>query len=235
MRTKPIFFTVMPMIFAGLAIALPLQIAILYGLSPLDFEAIFSKLTPINIGLIGLFGYAAYATRKLSRHLFVALPFINLVVFINNYIVGSLGADFSIFETTLASSAFFALSLTFYNQTIYKIINEPGARWWQSRPRKELSVPITIHTTTDIIQTKSFDISESGVFAIGDGGLELFQAAKGQEIDLSFHLEGQVLKCRGTIVRKALPKGRYPEGVGIHFSQTDCNFDTWVKEQALAA
>ena len=232
MKTKPMFFNVMPFVFIVLAIALPLQIAMIYRLSPFDFEAIFSKLTPINLLLMLLFGWVAYATKTFDRNIFIALPFINLVVFVNNYIVGSFGSDFSIFETTLASSAFLALSLSFYGRKVYNVINDSSSRWWLTKPRLQVSYPLTIYTTNETIKTKSFDMSESGLFAIGDNNLELFQTSKDQEIDLSIHLDDQVFKFRGKIVRKALSKGKYPEGVGIHFSEVDKQFNSWFQQQA---
>lgn len=234
MKTKPMFFTVMPLVFAALAIALPMQIAIIYNLSPFDFEAIFSKLTPVNLLLMVLFGWVAWGTKNYNRNIFIALPFINLMVFVNNYIVGSFGSDFSIFQTTLASSAFLALSLSFYGQGIYKVINNASERWWMTRPRRKLSVPLTIYTCNETIRTKSFDVSESGLFAVNDNNLELFQTSKDQEIDLNIHVEDQIFKCRGKIVRKALPKGKYPEGVGIHFSNVDQQLNSWLQEQHAA-
>lgn len=234
MNSKPMFFTVMPFVFIALAVAMPLQISVIYDLSPFDFEAIFSKLTPINIMLMFLFAWVAYATKALDRNVFIALPFINLAVFVNNYIVGSFGNDFNIFETTIASSAFMAVSLTFYNQKIYKVLNDRSFRWWQTNPRREMRLPITIHTANDTIRTTTFDISKSGIFALSDNNLELFQTSKDLEIDLNIHVDDRVLKCRGKIVRKTLPKGKYPEGVGIHFSQVDNQWENWLQQQAVA-
>lgn len=234
MKSKPLFFTVMPWVFGILALSLPLQIALMYRLGPLDFEAVFSKLTPLNLVLMAMFAYSAWAIRNFDRNIFLALPFINLAVFVNNYIVGHFGEDFNILETTLASSAFLALSLSFYKSSVYKAINEKSARWWLTKPRRNLSLPLTIHTQKDTIRTKSFDLSETGIFAVNDQNLELFQTPQDQEVDLSIHADEKIFRCRGKIVRKALPKGKYPEGVGIHFSQIDANLDEWLQAQAAA-
>lgn len=235
MKTKPLFFTIMPLVFAALALALPLQIAFVYNLSVFDFEAIFSKLTPLNLMLMALFGWVSYATYHYNKNLFIALPFINFAVFLNNYFVGSYGADFSIFETTIASSAFLGLSLSFYGKSVYQIINDTKARWWLTKPRREVALSVTIYTPSETIKTKTFDVSESGMFAINDTNLELFQTPKDQEVDLNIHANNQVFKCKGKIVRKALRKGKYPEGVGIHFSEIDQDLNLWLENEELRA
>ncbi|MCO4752878.1 MAG: PilZ domain-containing protein [Bacteriovoracaceae bacterium] len=232
MKTKPLFFTVMPAIFLMLALALPVQIALIYQINIFDLTGIFSKLTPLNICLMGMFAWVSFATFKYDKSLFVLLPFVNLAVFVNNYVVGSFGEDFSIFETTVGSTAFLALSVSFYSKSIYRVFNEQNYRWWLSVPRKKLSVPLTIHTSANTIKTKSFDVSETGIFAITDNEFGLFKTAKNQEIELSIHLNDKILQCKGKIVRKSLQKGAYPEGVGIQFSQVDGQLPIWLESQA---
>lgn len=234
MKTKPKFFTYMPFVFGALALSFPLQIAAIYRLSPWEVEAVFSKLTPLNFILMAVFAWSAWAVKTYNRNIFLALPFINLAVFANNYFVGTYGGDFNVFETTLASSAFLGLSLTFYGKSVYRVINDAGSRWWQTKPRSKVSLPLTIHTANDTVRTKSFDVSQTGVFAVNDPQLELFQTSRDQEIEVDFHLEDNVYRCRGKIVRKALPKGIYPEGVGIHFSQMDEKLNEWLENRAAA-
>ena len=232
MKTKPMFFTLMPAVFLVLAIAMPLQISLIYKISPLDFVGIFSKLTPLNILLMATFGWVAYATHSFDKRLFVLLPLLNLAVFANNYFVGAFGQDFSILETSLSSTAFLALSMSFYSKSIYRVFNEKNFRWWQSVPRKKLAVPLTIYTNANTIKTKSFDVSETGIFAVSDSDLDLFKASKEQELELCIHLNDQVLQCKGKIVRKAMSKGTYPEGVGIQFSKVDGDLPGWLQSQA---
>ena len=232
MKTKPMFFNIMPAVFLMLALAMPIQIALIYRINILDFVGIFSKLTPLNIMLMMTFGWVAYATHSFDKKLFLLLPILNLIVFANNYFVGAFGQDFSILETTISSTAFLVLSMTFYSKSIYRVFNEKNFRWWQSVPRKKLAVPLTIYTNSNTIKTKSFDVSETGIFAVSDSDLDLFKASKDQELELCIHLSDQVLQCKGRIVRKALSRGTYPEGVGIQFSKVDGDLPGWLQSQA---
>jgi hypothetical protein len=228
MKNKPMFFSVMPLVLTVLAFSMPAQIAIIYDISIFEFEAIMSKLTPLNYLLMGMFLWLSIATYKIDKNLFILLPFINLFVFLNNYVVGSFGEDFSIVQTTLASSLFLALTLSYYLKDNYKIINDIKTRWWLTSPRNKLKIPLTIISSKDKIKTQSFDVSKSGLFAINDPDFELFQIPKDNIVDITIHTEDNTLKMKGKLVRKALSKGHYPEGVGIQFLEEDPDYQNWL-------
>ena len=156
MNKKPLFFSLMPWILAMITLSMPLQISFIYGISPFDIKAIFSKLTPLNYVLMGLFTWLSYATYKIDKNLFILLPFINLFVFLNNYVVGSFGEDFNIIQTTLASCFFLGMTLMYYLRDNYKIISDLKNRWWLTKPRKQIDVPLTIVGSNELIKTKSY-------------------------------------------------------------------------------
>lgn len=232
MNKKPLFFSLMPWILAMITLSMPLQISFIYGISPFDIKAIFSKLTPLNYVLMGLFTWLSFATYKIDKNLFILLPFINLFVFLNNYVVGSFGEDFNIIQTTLASCFFLGMTLMYYLRDNYKIISDLKNRWWLTKPRKQIDVPLTIVGSNELIKTKSFDLSETGLFALNDPDFELFQLPKNKVVDITIHCGGNNLKMRGKLVRKALRKGHYPEGVGIQFDEVDPQFKDWMQAKA---
>lgn len=232
MKSKPLFFTLMPWMLVFIALSMPLQIAFIYDISLLEFGAIFSKLTPLNYLLMGLFTWLSYATYKIDKNLFILLPFINLFVFLNNYVVGSFSEDFNIIQTTLASCFFLGVTLMYYLRDNYKVISDLKNRWWLTKPRAKINVPLTIVGSNEMIKTKSFDLSESGLFAINDPDFELFQLPKNKVVDITIHCGAQNLKMRGKLVRKALSKGHYPEGVGIQFDEIDPQYKNWMQTRA---
>lgn len=235
MKSKPMFFSLMPLVLMAIALSMPLQVAMIYDISVFEVSAIFSKLTPLNYVLMGLFLWLSIATYKIDKNLFILLPFINLFVFLNNYVVGSFGEDFNIIQTTLASCIFLGLTLSYYFKENYQIISDLKNRWWLTKPRKKMKLPITIISSNDLIKTQSFDLSESGLFAINDPDFELFQLPKNKIVDITIHIEEKSLKMRGKLVRKALSRGNYPEGVGIQFIDEDETFKDWIGDQKMAA
>lgn len=232
MKNKPLFFTLMPWMLALITLSMPLQIAFIYDISLFEIDAIFSKLTPLNYLLMGLFTWLSYATYKIDKNLFILLPFINLFVFLNNYVVGSFGEDFNIMQTTLASCFFLGITLMYYLRDNYKIISDLKNRWWLTKPRQKIGVPLTIVGSNEMIKTKSFDLSETGLFALNDPDFELFQLPKNKVVDITIHCGAQNLKMRGKLVRKALSKGHYPEGVGIQFDEVDPQYKNWMDAKA---
>lgn len=229
------FFTLMPWVLLLITLSMPLQIAFVYDISIFEPQAIFSKLTPLNYLLMGLFTWLGYATYKIDKNLFILLPFINLFVFLNNYVVGSFGEDFNVMQTTLASCFFLALTLMYYVKDHYKVISDLKNRWWLTKPRKKVSLPLTIVGSNELIKTNSFDISETGLFALNDPDFELFQLPKNKVVDITIHCGGKNLKMRGKLVRKALSKGHYPEGVGIQFDEIDPQYKNWIEANTQAA
>ena len=233
MKSKPIFFSLMPLVLISLAASMPLQVALIYDISIFEVSAIMSKLTPLNYVLMGLFMWLAFATYKIDKNLFILLPFINLFVFLNNYVVGSFGKDFNLVQTTLASTLFLVMTLTYYHKDNYKIINELKNRWWLTSPRQKLNLPLTITSAKEKIKTSSFDLSKSGLFALNDPDFELFQLPKDKVVEITIHTDDQTLKMKGKLVRKALSKGHYPEGVGIQFMEDDPAYQKWLSTHEM--
>jgi hypothetical protein len=233
MKSKPIFFSLMPLVLLSLAISMPLQVALIYDISIFEINAIMSKLTPLNYVLMGMFFWLAFATYKIDKNLFILLPFINLFVFLNNYVVGSFGEDFNLIQTTLASTLFLVMTMTYYLKDNYKIINDLKNRWWLTSPRQKVRLPLTITSAKEKIKTSSFDISKSGLFALNDPDFELFQLPKDKIVDITIHTDNQTLKMKGRLVRKALSKGHYPEGVGIQFMEEDPSYQKWLTTQDM--
>lgn len=99
MNQKPLFIPLMAISLILIAISFPIQIAILFDYSFLDFAQIFSKLTPLNYVVIMLLVYTSYLTYKMKPSVFIALPILNLFVFLNNFIVAEYGQIYGHFQT----------------------------------------------------------------------------------------------------------------------------------------
>lgn len=218
MTKKPLFFTLVPLIFAALALSFPLQIMVGYDLSLSQPWAIVSKLTPLNIALMTSFAHIAYMTFAIKSSIFHFLPIVGLLVMMNNYFVATLSEIYTPTQTTLASLIFVGLISSFYKKEIYRCFHQKNFRWWQTTPRKKISIPLTLYSSDNVIKTRTFDISQTGLFAKNDSEEKILQMLKGEELSVIIHLEDSDLHCRAKVVRKTLGAGRYPSGIGINFS-----------------
>lgn len=216
MHNKPKFVLVVANIFIALAISFPVQIMLVYKHGPLDIIPIFTKLTPLNYILMGLFCFTAYLTYTMNKLIFILLPFLNFFVFMNNFIVAEYGQDFTHAQTIVASTAFLMLTLSFYQKDIYNVYNDMKFRWWLTSPRFKKQIPIRVTVDGETYFSKTFDISKTGMFIETDDLYRIFKIENGKEITVRIMKE-RPIDLVAKVVRKSIAKGHYPAGIGIHF------------------
>lgn len=194
---------------------MPLQIMLIYGYGLFDFIPIFTKLTGLNILLMITFLVAAYLTINMNKNIYLLIPIINVLVLGNNYFVARYSEVFGSIECVFASMIFIAISLTYYQHSIVDIFNDISARWWLSSPRQKLELPITIKINERSLTTKTYNLSETGLFMLNDELFEVFKIHKNTEVDMTIHFDSKDIQLAGIVARRSLSRGGYPDGIGI--------------------
>lgn len=217
MKSKPFFFSFMSALFLMLAIAMPIQIVLIYQYSFSDVSAILNKLTTLNWVLMGLFVALSALTYKVNQNVIYLLPVTTLLVTVNNWSVSKYGQNFNLEQTAFATICFLAINLTFYREKVFKCLTLPQFRWWNSDPRTQAAIPIEIKSGLNTIGTFSFDISQTGMFIEEDTLLKLSRLKVGDTIDLSIKLDGKIINKSAKIVRRSNAQGHYPSGIGVQF------------------
>jgi len=221
MNQKPLFIPLMAISLILIAISFPIQIAILFDYSFLDFAQIFSKLTPLNYVVIMLLVYTSYLTYKMKPSVFIALPILNLFVFLNNFIVAEYGQIYGHFQTFFVSSIFLAFSLSYYRKDIYRVYHDLKFRYWLTSPRFKKNLPVDIIFNNHTIHAETFDISKTGLFIKVDPNKELFDINTHQDIDIIIYDKKRKIKLSAYIMRKCMAQGKYPAGIGIKLNHSD--------------
>jgi hypothetical protein len=220
-----------------------MQILCLYGDFPLDAVAIASKLAPLNWLLIGSALVCSYLSYRASPWLPYSLAILAALVIYNNWFVGVIGTDYSLWNTSLASAAFlFPLSLAFTREA-RELRQNPDKRWWLTPTRWPAQVQMRLKVLnkdyerkikSDPIefQIETFDISDGGAFIPfsltpvsltkkhrgASFSSNLTNLAVGTLCYVSLPLSGlSYIQCRAEIVRNAPQRGKYPAGIGIRF------------------
>lgn len=218
MKSKPLFFNVMGVVFLALAISLPLQIWALYQVN--DLGQIFGKLTHLNWAMAVVFTLMAMASFKVNKILLALIPFASSLVFVNNWVVQAYGSDYSPVQTLFASVCFSGLCATFYLPKFNLMLQDSKHRWWIPKPRFKQSLPVQILYDDQKINGISFDISETGIFVQEDHLTELSKIHVGEVLTMQINLPQGLITCEAQVVRKSrLKEGNYPAGVGLKFIQ----------------
>jgi hypothetical protein len=245
MKTRPKRLIALSLCLLAIAASLPLQIMMMYGHTLFEIEAIAAKMAPLNWGIMLLAPLTAYLVFQASPWLMAALPSLTLLVFYNNWLVGSLDADFSPLSAGLASAAFVMLLAGMISREVLQTILNPNSRWWLTPLRKKLMVPVRLKLLTRNHQKKSqeaynefyirtYDLSEGGAFipleqsgsTAGMSEAKTLQAfnvifknlAVGTQCYICLPLKDvSFIQCRAEIVRCTQGRGEYPAGVGVRF------------------
>jgi hypothetical protein len=213
MKTRPRGLNVISILFFGIAIGLPLQVAWMFEHAPWEIVPIGAKLTPLNWAILTLSALSGFLALRASRALLVSLPVLVLLVVYNNWLVGAFGMNYA-FATTLFSSGLFlfVLGISFTRSTLNSIL-EPKLRWWMTPTRLQTRLPVFVWNREGIQQfeTETFDISETGAFIVSR--LEI-----GTKVDVLLPLQNcTAVQCQAEVVRASEPRGKYPAGVGVRF------------------
>lgn len=246
MKTRPKKLIVLAAFLMILACSFPVQVMALYGHSPFELGAIASKLAPLNWAIMLLAPITAVLAYNASPWLIGVLPLLTALVFYNNWLVGSMSADYGAATASLASAGFVVGLALLLNRDALQAILNPTMRWWMTPARKRVDLQIRFKLLSnrrtprksedayDEFYVKTYDLSEGGVFIpveqseqqIGTAeahslqvfGTILRSLAVGTQCYVCLPLKDVTLiQCRAEIVRNTPGRGGYPAGVGLRF------------------
>jgi hypothetical protein len=207
--------TLISILFMFLALGFPLQIMFLYGHGFDEFEAVVDKLTWLNLLCIAGLATSSILAWKASPALRVFQPILLVLVAVNNFVVGYYATDYSALDTTFATLGFLVLNIPLIHAEVRELLRDPTLRWWLRAQRKRMALPVQIDgTRLASIKAETFDLSETGVFIQNER-----ETGIGDVITLRLKF-GTVhqFRCQGRVVRRSEPKGVYPAGVGVEFT-----------------
>jgi hypothetical protein len=214
MRNRPKPVLLLAAFIWSITIAIPLQIAFSYNYSFEDWQAFWLNISQFN-KLIVVLGFLAGALIfQGSKWALGALSLFSILIFWNNYFVGSFGLDHSLTVTTISSIAFAIITATILSLGAFRILIDSSSKPWKIQKRLQVQRPVQI---TPILgksfEASTFDISASGVFVESTKRLKV-----GEIVDLQILInERDVIACSAKVIRKANGKDRYPHGFGMHF------------------
>lgn len=211
MRKRPWTFFLTSLTFAGIAVAFPVQIAVLYGHGFQELPLIFQKLTGFNWVCIACLLMLSYMAWNGTRWLYVGIPFTMAVVVWNNFLVGYWGYDYSLTTTFYSSLLFSGLCLFPFLPHYAAVIQNPKLRWWLVAARKEIMIPVYItQGRGQQFQTKTRDISKTGAFIES----QLESPRLGEVLDLNLKINTlQQLQLKAEVVRFQEDE----DGFGVRF------------------
>lgn len=223
MKTKPLAFKLLMILFWGIIAAFPTQIMLLYGHYPWEVIPVLAKLSILNWMVIASCIYAAHLANNVDPKIRWFIPAMTLLVAWNNLIVGYVGLDYNGTMTFLGTLAFASINGVFLMPSVQEALSNPQKRWWQNPTRYHVKVPVFVNPLRggDGFYTESFDLSSSGTF-IPLKPTQVKSFENGEMLALSFTLGTfRSLRCNAKIIRNDQAKGNYPQGLGIQF--TDLN------------
>jgi hypothetical protein len=221
MITHPKILKYIPLFLMLTAVSFPIQIMVIYGHSPLEIDAIFSKLSVLNEIVISLCVMAAIAIYRASYVVTMLVPTLLFAVGFNNGVVSSMGEDFTPFLAFAGTLGFFTVHLGLLKPEILKLFSEPNSRWWLTSPRRQLELPMMLsHMNQEaVFRSKTFDLSERGTFVSFLKAPETMTHLKiNDSLSVCLNLGALTqIRCQAKVVRICEAKGAYPAGIGFRF------------------
>ncbi len=226
MRRKPWPLNLYAFVLLGIALSFPVQLAWLYEVPLSEIRELGRLLTDLNMLTMTLLFASSVAALKGSKATLYLAPLTAVAVVFNNWWVGYVGSDFSMWQTALASAAFLALSYVPFHGKVFAALKNPQMQWWRSAPRVQIEAPVFILDSRlnqewlsdpDPIEAKTFDLSTTGAFLTVPTALRL-GVEVGDIMQVKIRLSDQPeLVKKAKVVRKASARGSYPDGIGVQF------------------
>lgn len=231
MKTKPRKLDYLALFLLGVAFAMPLQIMVLYGHTPLEVSSIMAKLAPLNWLVLMLAPLTAWLIYRASPLVLAAVPLLTVVVVHNNWFVSEMGTDYSPLTVGLSTGAFLLSMAMLATREVRDILMNPGRRWWLTPKRKRVTIPVHVVVPGHgecAFDSRTFDLSETGAFLVPEGAARalLQNVTAGTTCSISFDLERaqlnrqaarRAIHLRAEVVRTTEGHGQYPSGVAIRF------------------
>ena len=215
MKTKPKVFNVVSLLVAGVALAMPLQIAWIYGHSlPEELGAVLAKLSWLNLLVMVSCSITAVASWRGSGLLRLMIPLSILSVAVNNWNVAHNGSDFAPWAALLGVFLFASIFALFLEPNAKKVLLNPALRWWRIPERRRVEIPVQIQIMSgETFHSKTFDLSKGGLFV--PLPLEHFRTSRPYVTLKLVTGPFREVRCDAEIVRRTDPEGIYPQGVGL--------------------
>lgn len=221
MKSRPITLVLLAAFNLAVALAMPLQIMILYGHPPSEWVDIANKLTPFNWLVIMVAAANASIIFKVSRIALYLTPVVFAIVALNNYFVSLYATDYSPLLAGLVVAGFAFMHWPLAMTRNLALLNDRKLHWWRTAPRRQVSLPVSLGDSRHwAFHASTFDVSESGTFvALDEAALQMHTELNHQkDFRVRLSLGGQsYLTCNAKIVRRSSENGHYPAGLGIQF------------------
>jgi len=220
MKTRPRLLFLMAGLNVALILGFPIQVFIINEHELSELIPVFSELTLLNWFVMGILGAQIPLIMRASRALMYTAPFTVILVAFNNWLVSTIGFDYSMTETLFATATFAATQSLWLHPTVRMLFAKPENRWWMTRTRDKIQIPVQMWTLDGMpIVTSAYDISPGGIFVhFSIESLKQCGLKVGDPIRLRMRL-GSIyrLTAQAKVVRFAKAHGNYPEGMGLKF------------------
>jgi len=227
MLNRPKTLSLLAIVFIGIMISLPIQIMFLHGHQLDEWGLVFAKLSILNWMVMGLAGLSAWHLIKASPWLKVSVPLFVMAVLWNNWVVGQMATDFSLWSTAGASLGLVMLNGLLLHPEVRDLLLNPSRRWWLTPRRRKVQIPILINPLIgNSFKTATFDLSEGGAFIPSESAptdeVPWTQMpdgiGPGDQLTVAIKIGTlRKIRCDAEVVRRKDAQGVYPSGLGIRF------------------
>lgn len=222
MIKRPKAISALIVAFAAVAISLPVQIMIMYGHMPWEFQAIAAKIAPLNWAVMAGCLLHIPLLNRASKALYFTIPSLCLLIHFNNTVVAQYAHNFDATTTMMATLGFLCLTSLFLLPQAQYAVNNPKVRWWLIAKRHQVHMPAMVNleaATIKGLRSETHDLSAGGAFVHCEGIKEEFQ---GKDVVINLNLGGRARAFKGRITRVARnARGSYPSGFGVQFTHNN--------------
>ncbi len=229
MRKRPVSLIILASFLMGCAVAIPLQISYLYGISFINPLAMFHYISLPNWLFISFCLLNAYLLFEASDWVKWTLPVLLVITLWNNWFVSQFGQDYDEATTLVASALFIFVHGLIFHRSALKVLRDPSNRWWRIPQRKQIPVEVVLTKMGgQKVSLECYDISEGGTFLPHENLMKAnsnkSEKRKKVKLDVGDHVQVKLklsqlhrVTCYARVVREAPAKGNYPGGYGLSF------------------
>jgi hypothetical protein len=192
--------------------AMPLQVWVLYGHPPAEWLAIWAKLTDCNRAVMLLSPVAALGVFRVCRWGWWAALALLTTALVNNALLLPFPTAVPRPAVLLSGGLVLAVGAWLLRPAAVRLFWERRLQWWKTPARLAADAPVEfLRGDGAPVRGRLVNISRTGVFVATDApGL-----AAGDLVALSIHLERRLIRCLGTVARRAAAEAAHPAGYGL--------------------
>ncbi|MDF1554142.1 MAG: PilZ domain-containing protein [Deferrisomatales bacterium] len=222
---KPVWVTLLATALLFNTVAMPLQIMVIYGHTLAEWPAIWAKLTDCNRAVMLLSPLAALGAFLVCRWGWWAVLALLTTALVNNTLLLPFPTAVPRSAVLLSGALVLGTGVWLLRPTAVRLFWERRLQWWKTPPRHAADAPVeVVHGTGAPRQGRLVNISRSGAFVANeDLGL-----AAGDLVSLTIRLERRVIRCLGTVVRRAAARTAQPAGYGLQFQAVAVGDRMWL-------